>query len=171
MAEKKKGLYSRKLKDVNKDGKKNFGDTWLGDLLGADGKAGVQGPGMKKSLKGARREDDKADTTAKKAKSSGKTKASDYKGSSDDAKAKRTAAAAKKTVDNTDNRRAARTNISKAPEAQKTTKKPAMPTSDSSPTRRSRQDPMSATSGNKRVPTTLASPKTADSKPKMSKQS
>ena len=76
MAEKKKkSIYSRKLKDVNKDGKKNFGDTWLGDMLGADGKAGIQKgrPGLKASLKGARREDGKADTTAKKAKKEGNT--------------------------------------------------------------------------------------------------
>ena len=76
MAEKKKkSIYSRKLKDVNKDGKKNFGDTWLGDMLGADGKAGIQKgrPGLKASLKGARREDGKADTTAKEAKKEGNT--------------------------------------------------------------------------------------------------
>lgn len=77
MAEKKKkkSIYSRKLKDVNKDGKKNFGDTWLGDMIGADGKAGIQKgrPGLKASIKGARREDGKADTTAKKAKETGKT--------------------------------------------------------------------------------------------------
>lgn len=69
MAEKKKkGIYSRKLKDINKDGKRNFKDTFLGDLLGVDGKAGIQKgrPGLKASLKGARREDGKADTTAKK---------------------------------------------------------------------------------------------------------
>ena len=77
MAEKKKkkSIYSRKLKDVNKDGKKNFGDTWLGDMIGADGKAGIQKgrPGLKASLKGARREDGKADTTAQKAKETGET--------------------------------------------------------------------------------------------------
>tara|TARA_B100001939_G_scaffold90207_1_gene77287 strand:+ start:555 stop:1292 length:738 start_codon:yes stop_codon:yes gene_type:complete len=58
MAKKKKSIYSRRLKDVNKDGKRNFGDTWLGDLIGADGKVGIgEGrPGLKESLKGARRE-------------------------------------------------------------------------------------------------------------------
>lgn len=50
-----KSIYDYELKDVNKDGKKNFGDTWLGDALGLDGKIGVQGPGMKESMKGARR--------------------------------------------------------------------------------------------------------------------
>lgn len=50
-----KSIYDYELKDVNKDGKKNFGDTWLGDALGFDGKLGVQGPGMKESMKGARR--------------------------------------------------------------------------------------------------------------------
>jgi len=58
MAKKKKSIYSRRLKDVNKDGKRNFGDTWLGDLIGADGKAGIEEgrPGLKDSLKGDRRE-------------------------------------------------------------------------------------------------------------------
>jgi hypothetical protein len=58
MAKKKKSIYSRRLKDVNKDGKRNFGDTWLGDLIGADGKIGIgEGrPGLKDSLKGDRRE-------------------------------------------------------------------------------------------------------------------
>jgi hypothetical protein len=37
------------------DGRVTFGDTWLGDLLGFDGKAGVQGPGLSESLDGARR--------------------------------------------------------------------------------------------------------------------
>tara|TARA_R110001632_G_scaffold24530_3_gene68314 strand:+ start:2142 stop:2714 length:573 start_codon:yes stop_codon:yes gene_type:complete len=78
MAEKKKkkSIYSRKLKDVNKDGKRNFGDTWLGDLIGADGKAGIKKgrPGLKASIGGARREDGKADETAKAAKSTVKKK-------------------------------------------------------------------------------------------------
>lgn len=54
MAEKKN---RKKLKDINKDGKVNFGDTWLGDALGFDGKVGIQKgrPGLKESLKGARR--------------------------------------------------------------------------------------------------------------------
>ena len=59
MAEKKKrkSIYDKPLKDINKDGKVNFGDTWLGDALGFDGKLGVQKgrPGLKESLKGARR--------------------------------------------------------------------------------------------------------------------
>ena len=37
------------------DGRVSFADTWLGDLLGADGKAGVQGPGLSESRAGARR--------------------------------------------------------------------------------------------------------------------
>mgnify|MGYP003108995084 CR=1 FL=1 len=59
MAKKKKSIYSRRLKDVNKDGKRNFGDTFLGDLLGADGKVGIgKGrPGLIDSLKGKRREE------------------------------------------------------------------------------------------------------------------
>lgn len=59
MAEKKKrkSIYDKPLKDINKDGKVNFGDTWLGDALGFDGKVGIQKgrPGLKESLKGARR--------------------------------------------------------------------------------------------------------------------
>ena len=43
------------LNDVNNDGKVDFADTFLGDLLGLDGKIGVQGPGLKASLQGARR--------------------------------------------------------------------------------------------------------------------
>lgn len=36
----------------------DFGDTWLGDALGFDGKLGVQGPGLKESREGARRDFD-----------------------------------------------------------------------------------------------------------------
>lgn len=53
--DKKKSIYDYELKDINKDGKKNFADTWLGDALGFDGKLGTQGPGMKESMKGSRR--------------------------------------------------------------------------------------------------------------------
>lgn len=58
---KRKSIYDRPLKDINKDGKVNFGDTWLGDALGFDGKVGIQKgrPGLKESLKGARRGNDK----------------------------------------------------------------------------------------------------------------
>ena len=44
-----------KLSDTSGDGKVSFADTWLGDLLGADGKAGVQGPSLSESRAGARR--------------------------------------------------------------------------------------------------------------------
>lgn len=47
-------LYSG-LQDINDDGKISFADTWMGDLLGLDGKAGVQGPNLQDSRKGARR--------------------------------------------------------------------------------------------------------------------
>ena len=49
MAKKKKGLYSRKLKDISGDGKKNLADTYLGDLIGLDGKIGIgkKNPGLK----------------------------------------------------------------------------------------------------------------------------
>ena len=43
------------LRDTNKDGKVNFGDTWTGDLLGFDGKVGVQGASMTDSIAGDRR--------------------------------------------------------------------------------------------------------------------
>jgi hypothetical protein len=43
------------------DGKQGFGDTWLGDLLGFDGKAGVQGKGLKDSFQGKRRQKDDKD--------------------------------------------------------------------------------------------------------------
>jgi hypothetical protein len=43
------------------DGKVSFADTWLGDLLGADGKIGVQGDGLVASLGGARRSGTGAD--------------------------------------------------------------------------------------------------------------
>ena len=56
---KKKSIYSRKLKDITGDGKRNLADTYLGDLIGLDGKVGIKKgrPGLKASLKGARRED------------------------------------------------------------------------------------------------------------------
>lgn len=43
------------LQDLSGDGKASFADTWLGDLLGLDGQAGVQGPSLKASRAGARR--------------------------------------------------------------------------------------------------------------------
>jgi hypothetical protein len=43
------------LNDVNNDGEINFGDTLLGDLLGFDGKGGIQGPSAGDSWDGARR--------------------------------------------------------------------------------------------------------------------
>ena len=64
------GLQDRSSIDKgNKEGV-DFGDTWLGDLLGFDGKAGVDGPGLKASFGGARRkpkddDDDITTTTVK----------------------------------------------------------------------------------------------------------
>jgi hypothetical protein len=43
------------LTDVNQDGEINFGDTWFGDLIGRDGRPGVQGPTLRESREGARR--------------------------------------------------------------------------------------------------------------------
>jgi len=48
-------LYEN-LQDTNGDGKVSFADTWLGDLLGLDGEAGVQGPSLEESRAGARRQ-------------------------------------------------------------------------------------------------------------------
>jgi len=47
-------LYEN-LADTSGDGNVNFGDTWLGDLLGFDGEAGVQGDNLRDSFGGSRR--------------------------------------------------------------------------------------------------------------------
>ena len=49
-------LYEN-LSDTSGDGNVNFGDTWLGDLLGFDGEAGIGegNPGLRDSFGGARR--------------------------------------------------------------------------------------------------------------------
>lgn len=44
------------LRDTSGDEKINFADTWLGDFLGFDGKVGSQGPGLRESWFGARRD-------------------------------------------------------------------------------------------------------------------
>lgn len=51
------------LDDTNDDGKVDFGDTFLGDLLGLDGKFGVQGKSLKDSWKGGRRSGAPMDAT------------------------------------------------------------------------------------------------------------
>ena len=43
------------LSDTSGDGEISFADTWLGDLLGFDGKAGVQGDNLRDSFRGSRR--------------------------------------------------------------------------------------------------------------------
>tara|TARA_R110000822_G_C15218014_1_gene483973 strand:- start:11 stop:592 length:582 start_codon:yes stop_codon:yes gene_type:complete len=43
----------KKLRDINKDGKVNFKDTWLGEKLTTKGK--IKGPNLKESMAGARR--------------------------------------------------------------------------------------------------------------------
>lgn len=59
---KKGGIFGGKssmkedLRDISGDKKVTFADTWLGDLLGADGSFGVQGPGLRRSWFGARRD-------------------------------------------------------------------------------------------------------------------
>ena len=122
MAEKKKkkSIYSRKLKDVNKDGKRNFGDTWLGDLLGADGKAGVQADSMRDSMKGSRRESGEAAKAKAKAKTATKKKTSSTVDKTDDARAARKMASTGKPsirskVDTTDDKRSARKMASTGP--------------------------------------------------------
>ena len=62
----------RKLKDVDKSGERDFGDTFIGDLLGMDkgNKLGVKGrAGLIASLKGARRESPKTTKSKLKPKS------------------------------------------------------------------------------------------------------
>lgn len=54
---------AKKLKDVNKDGKVNFKDTWLGERLSTKGK--LKGPNLAESLKGARRGSDTPATESK----------------------------------------------------------------------------------------------------------
>ena len=44
------------LRDTSGDKKVTFADTWLGDALGFDGKLGTQGPGLRRSWFGARRD-------------------------------------------------------------------------------------------------------------------
>ena len=46
------------LEDSDDSGGSSFGDTWLGDLLGFDGKSGVQGDGLRDSFGGSRRDGD-----------------------------------------------------------------------------------------------------------------
>jgi hypothetical protein len=55
-------LYEN-LADSDGDGKKSFGDTWLGDFLGFDGEAGIKegNPGLRDSIAGARRTGDDDD--------------------------------------------------------------------------------------------------------------
>ena len=123
MAEKKKkkSIYSRKLKDVNKDGKRNFGDTWLGDLIGADGKLGVQKDSMRDSMKGSRRESEKtkAKTAAAAAKKTSAKKKSTVDTTDDKRAARKMASSSKPSirskVDTTDDKRSARTNASSGP--------------------------------------------------------
>ena len=57
-------LYEN-LSDSDGDGKKSFGDTWLGDFLGFDGEAGIAegNPGLRDSIGGARRTGDDNNTT------------------------------------------------------------------------------------------------------------
>jgi hypothetical protein len=47
--------WDKNLKDTDKSGGASFGDTWLGDVLGFDGKVGRDGATLKESMAGARR--------------------------------------------------------------------------------------------------------------------
>ena len=66
----KSGIYggessmTKNLKDTSGDEKVTFADTWLGDTLGFDGKAGNQGASLADSLSGARREKNTLPTPA-----------------------------------------------------------------------------------------------------------
>lgn len=64
------------------DGKTTFGDTWLGDLLGFDGKVGVDGPGLRDSWGGARRTSGTTTTTSTDSRDSGTTTPSSQNGGS-----------------------------------------------------------------------------------------
>ena len=70
MAEKKKNPRfggKRDLKDTSGNKSIGFEDTYLGDLLGFDGKMGTKGkPGLLASLKGARRKKPGTTTTTTK---------------------------------------------------------------------------------------------------------
>lgn len=57
---------AKKLKDINKDGKVNFKDTWLGEKLTTKGK--IKGPNLKESMAGARRTSDTTPKATPKAK-------------------------------------------------------------------------------------------------------
>lgn len=48
------GFYDN-LNDVSGDGRVSFGDTYVGDVLGFDGSFGNDGPGMRDSITGGRR--------------------------------------------------------------------------------------------------------------------
>ena len=56
-------MAKKVLKDINKDGKVNFKDTWLGERLSTKGK--LKGPNLAESLKGARRGSDTSATESK----------------------------------------------------------------------------------------------------------
>jgi len=58
------------LEDSDGSGGSSFGDTWLGDLLGFDGKSGVQGDGLRDSFGGSRRDGNNKGGSSKSNKSS-----------------------------------------------------------------------------------------------------
>jgi len=96
MAEKKKKSPpkfggKRALKDTSGDGKITFADTFLGDLLGFDGKAGTKGKaGLLKSLGGARRMKDGVETSKRpKARPASVTTAAKTKAASEAARKKK----------------------------------------------------------------------------------
>jgi len=96
MAEKKKKSPpkfggKRALKDTSGDGKITFADTFLGDLLGFDGKAGTKGKaGLLKSLGGARRMKDGVTTSKRpKARPASVTTAAKTKAASEAARKKK----------------------------------------------------------------------------------
>lgn len=48
-------IYDNPLQDISQNNSVGIEDSFIGDILGLDGQAGVQGPGMGASLEGARR--------------------------------------------------------------------------------------------------------------------
>ena len=95
--------------DTQKGNKKgaDFGDTWLGDLLGFDGEAGVQGPGLRESFGGARRTSGTTSTPKKSSGNVGDDKPSSSAPTSSPRPISRPASVGS-TVDTTDDARASR---------------------------------------------------------------
>jgi hypothetical protein len=108
------GIYEN-LKDSDGSGGASFGDTWLGDLLGFDGEAGIAegNPGLRDSWGGARRtsDSDSGTTTTTSTSGSGSSGGSSSAPASSPRPQSRPDSVGS-TVDTTDNARSNRTNTS-----------------------------------------------------------